>query len=225
MLKDARLNDLIKDNSSILAVIIALPVVIILCVISINGYLNATTERDMLSQELVGLRMSADTVRKNEQRLQDKIDNYNQVLGMIIPEKEDYFTIIFALEKISQDTGFNIIKYDITFTDVKNDKLSLDVEGSGDFDAFLTFLRDYQYQGNRLITNEKIELTEANEGRTRLSLNFYHKALSGLAETIKPISQKDVALIDTIESKVSISLKNDLDENAIKSYDTKDNPF
>lgn len=219
------LNELIKNNLSIFAVVVAVPVIVLMCAISYQGYVSAAEERDMLKQELVGLRTSADTVRQNENSLQQRIDDYNQVLGTVIPEREDYFTIIFALEKLSQDTGFTIVRYEISLEESKDDRMSLAVEGSGDIDSFLNFLRDYQFKGNRLITNEKIELSESNEGRTRLSLNFYHKALPGLVQTVKPISEKDINLVQDIQSKITINIKPSDEDITDTDYETKENPF
>lgn len=219
------ISEIIKDNISVIAVVIVVPIMILLSAYSIRGYFSALEQKNQFEQELVQLRSTSDTAKQNIERLQENIDNYNEILGMIVPEKEDYFSIIFALEKLSQDTGFTITRYDIILEESTTDKLSLSVEGSGDIDSFLNFLRDYQFNGNRLITNEKIELSDSNEGRTRLSLNFYHKALTDLAESVKPISQKDISLIQNIEQKVTISVKEDINNGEPVIYDTKQNPF
>ncbi len=173
---------------------------------------------------MTDLRNQIDIFNKNKELVQADLDIYNDLLLSIIPNKEDYFTIILALEKLSLDTGFIIDKYTILLNETTSNKLALSVEGTGDPAAFLKFLQQYQYEGGRLITNEKMEFSTANVGQTKLSLNFYNKPLQQTEQKIDPIKPQDINVIKEIQEKVAIQYTDTAAEEDL-NYETKVNPF
>jgi hypothetical protein len=216
--------DTLKEDLRTYAVVIVVPIVLILCVIAVRGYFSASEEKTQIEGEVESLRKQVDTYNSNKQLVQSDLDLYNNLLLSVIPNREDFFSMILALEKISQETGFNIDKYTIQLTDSTPEKLALSVEGTGDSNSFLKFLQQYRYKGGRLITNEKMEFSTANVGQTKLSLNFYNKA-SGLSDQkVEAISTADVNLIKDIQNKVSLSFT-DNNEEVDTNYQTKENPF
>ena len=58
----------------------------------------------------------SDTLQFNKTLTEDQIVVYNKILTTLIPETEDYFSIIYALETISQNTGFSIVSYTINLS-------------------------------------------------------------------------------------------------------------
>lgn len=215
--------DTVKENLKTYAVILTVPVVVLLCALSIRGYMSANEEKGFIEQEVTDLKKQVDTYNSNKQLVKTDLDLYNNLLLNVIPNKEDFFSIIIALEKISQETGFTIEKYSIQLTESTPEKLALTVEGTGDSTSFLKFLQQYRYKGGRLITNEKMEFSTANVGQTKLSLNFYNKPTAQMDQRVESITNTDINLIKDIQDKVSIEYTNneDIDTN----YETKSNPF
>ena len=217
-------SDSVKETVKAYSVILVVPVVIIMCLISFSSYIKAKEETSQIEQEVADIRNQVDVFNQNKQLVQADLDLYNNLLLSIIPNKEDYFTIILALEKLSVDTSFKIDKYTILLGETTTNKLALSVEGSGDPTAFLKFLQQYQYEGGRLITNEKMEFSTANVGQTKLSLNFYNKPLQQTEQKIEPIKPQDINIIKEIQQKVAIQYT---DTSAVEdlNYETKENPF
>lgn len=219
-MKPISLKEILKAYS----VVLVAPVVLILCMISISSYTKAKEQMKQTEQEVIELRNQVDIYKRNKELVQSDLDIYNDLLLSIIPNKEDYFTIILSLEKLSIDTGFKIDKYVILLSQSNANKLALSVEGTGDPISFLKFLQQYQFEGGRLITNEKMEFSTANVGQTKLSLNFYNKPLTQTEQKIQPIKAKDINVIKDIQQKVAIQYTGTTDEENIQ-YETKQNPF
>lgn len=214
----------LKENLRTYAVIIVVPIVLLLCIFAVRGYISVNEEKVQIAQEVEDLQKQVDIYNANKQVVQSDLDLYNNILLSIIPNKEDFFSMIIALEKISQETGFTIDKYTILLTDSTPEKLSLSVEGTGDSAAFLKFLQQYRYKGGRLITNEKMEFSTVNVGQTKLSLNFYNKPTEQTEQKVEAISSSDINLIKDIQNKVNVSFTENTEE-IDTNYKTKENPF
>lgn len=211
-------------NRTVMFAVFSVPALLIMCAVIIRAYTTVSSEVADIREEVVGLKTSLQTVQANSGELRNRLDTYNEILTTLIPEEEDYFSLIFALEQISRDTGFSILRYTISLDDSTEEKLAVSIEGVGDSVSFLRFLESYRYEGGRLITSEHIEAGSSNEGRTVVSLNFYHKALTNLSETIEPIPNSEIARISEIEKKVNVSIKSNESVRSIQ-YPTKENPF
>ncbi len=49
-------------------------------------------------------------------------NSYNQVLGMLVPDSEDYFSIIYTLQQISEQSGLMIEEYAVSMGRSTNQK-------------------------------------------------------------------------------------------------------
>jgi hypothetical protein len=147
----------------------------------------------------------------------------NKFLSLLIPDSEDYFSIIVALERLSLQTHFIIVTYTINLKDSTSLKLSLTINGQGDPDAFLSFLKEYNFSGARLITIDKISYSSQEQKGIELLANFY-TAKTGSLEDVKPLSEEDKELIKTINSKISVVFSSP-EEASTLQYSVKTNPF
>ncbi|PJC81284.1 hypothetical protein CO007_05415 [Candidatus Roizmanbacteria bacterium CG_4_8_14_3_um_filter_36_10] len=156
------------------------------------------------------------------------MDEVNKVFTRLIPNEEDFFSIIVALDTISKKTNFIITGYSINLQTTNKNKLALTIGGAGDNEAFFNFLRDYRYVGGRLITIDKINYNTTTFAQTQLGVNFYNgnESKSTLITAAK-LSQADKKLIKEILNKVTLELKGgDEDKSASSSaYSIKNNPF
>lgn len=153
----------------------------------------------------------------------DKLDEDIKLLNRLIPNVEDYFSVIYALDKLSEKTGFLIINYSVNVKKSTSDKLRLTVNGIGDSEAFLRFLEEYQFSGGRLITSDKIELNPEMSGTIKLNLTFYNKAVKPGNEEITMTDSKIFDKLESIKEKVSFDF--DEEERIDLDYPKKNSLF
>lgn len=152
------------------------------------------------------------------------IDSMNLIFNALVPDTEDFFSIVVALERLSIQTNFNITSYVINLNATTKEKLSLTISGQGDSESFLEFLKDYNFAGGRLITVDKISFSRESLAGTELQANFYNKKVN-LSETAeaKPMTSADKALLTSIKSKIIFDVKSQQPVDI--NYETKSNPF
>lgn len=155
----------------------------------------------------------------------ENLDQDLQLMTTLIPDSEDYFSIITALETLSQRTNFRIDSYTINLIASTSTRLSLSVTGTGDSDAFLSFLDNYQINGGRLITAEHIAIDPSETGSLRLELNFYNKKVSDDVASGSASLAPSLAELNDIKSRVTFSLTNPADAQPTRDYPTKQDPF
>lgn len=139
-------------------------------------------------------------------------DDINQDLALVtglIPDEEDFFSMIYSLEKLSQTTGFIINNYTVNLTKSSANKLSITVTGEGGSDTFLELLRTYNFAGGRLITAEKIGINPLQQSGISLDLNFYHK-IATLETNEKLDYQGSINELNEIRSKTKFSIVNEV---------------
>lgn len=153
----------------------------------------------------------------------DKLDEDIKLLNRLIPNVEDYFSVVYALDKLSEKTGFLIINYIVNVKKSTSDKLRLTVNGIGDSEAFLRFLEEYQFSGGRLITSDKIELNPEMSGTIKLNLTFYNKAVKPGNEEITITDSKIFDKLESIKEKVSFDF--DEEEEIDLDYPKKNSLF
>lgn len=150
------------------------------------------------------------------------MDVANQALSQLIPNKEDYFSILVALEKLSAKTNFIITSYNIVVSASTKEKLAIVIEGEGNPNNFLQFLNEYNFSGGRLVTIDNIEFNQ--EIFTGAKVNIYvYSGKAGVLKTSDTSSDVDIATIKKIIDKVEIQLKDE--NNQVVDYPTKSNPF
>lgn len=215
---------LLKENLGYIGLLVGLIIVSIIAVYFLSIRISENQVIiDARAKEVKELQnkqnLIAAATSQNPQGLTEDVD----ILKNLIPDTEDYFSIVYALDELSQKTGFIISSYTINLASSSTNKLSLIVSGVGNSDAFLKFLQDYNLGGGRLITTEKIELNAKDVETFRLALNFYNKKVSEGADTNLnyAASLKQFA---KIKDKVSFALS-PLSEATSEAYPTKQNPF
>lgn len=207
--------------------LIAIGVVMLLFGLIIFTYRLNIEDNDklmLLEREVADLDRKATILKSNQSLAKEQLTAYNQVLAQLIPEKEDYFSIIYALEELSAKTGFTITGYTINLSNSTKEKYSVTVQGNGDANSFLQFLKTYQFAGGRLVTNEKIEFSTDEAGKIKLSLNFYNKKVPTDADTVNPITQTDLALMEQVKKKTTFVIKSG-ELTTVEEYPVKTNPF
>lgn len=179
-------------------------IMIIAVITAIFRLVDHYTQYAQLRDSVDELQIKVNLVNENRKIDQAELDNLNQVLSRLIPDNEDYFLVISALEKLASETGFSLARYTINISASTAEKLSLSIDGSGDSESFLKLLNTYQYGGGRLITNESLEFSPLNFRSVRLSLNFYHKQPNNVIDVNNnKISEKDMLLIKSIVEKMN----------------------
>ncbi len=156
----------------------------------------------------------------------DKLDEDLNFLNTLIPNIEDYFSIIYALEKLSQKTNFIITDYNVNVRNSTAEQLKLSVSGIGDSQSFINFLKDYNFGGGRLITSDKIQLDPNFFGAIKIDLTFYAKSVSTGKNLELIPDYKFFEELETLKSKVNFSFDNNLATNSADlDYPRKSNPF
>lgn len=183
-------------------------------------------EVDLMTGEVQMLKNRFDTLKYNKSVTEDQIKEYNKLLASLVPETEDFFSIIYALEEISKKSHFDITNYTIIVGKVTGEKLVLNVEGTGDTDSFLSFLQEYQYSGGRLATIDKIQYGGVSVGNTRVSLNFYSKRFTfNESVQVPQLSKEEIAKLEAIKQKVKFQFSSSSYQSVNTDYSTKKNPF
>lgn len=219
---------LIKQN---LAYFIILAVMIVGTFFSIGYLYNLNTSLNgqitQAESEILSLGKRQKILQSLASNNAEQISNDLEIMNSLIPNSEDYFSIIYALDQLSQKTGFTINSYTVDLAESKENKLALSVTGVGDSQSFLQFLRDYNTGGGRLITAETIQLDSTNSSSIKLQLNFYNKTASAEDVVENPDYEAAFKNFEKIRSKVSIALTEEqTSESETKTdYTPKSNPF
>jgi|GEM_PF-1444726 len=227
---DRYLIRLLRDN---LGYFILLVLIIIIFVYSLSFYQQKNDQNSQsisnIQQQNADYKKRVDLINQQQVLLKESInlDKINLLMTQLIPEKEDMFSIISALNQLSETTRFQVTSYTINDIDPKNKSISITINGEGDRDAFLSFLENYNLGSGRLITIDKIDYSETNAFNIKLKLNFYTSQTNTQSvKTVVNFTEKDKKLIKKIESKTptaSESASGDVDVDI--NYKVKDKPF
>lgn len=222
-LKVKQLQFFVKDNWIILVTLFVFFMMILLVNYSFSALSLARIEEANLKEETKILKNRVDIIKTNSQLKADQIRIYNQVLSTLIPDNEDTFTIIYALEKIGAETGFVISNYTVNVSATTQNKISLVVGGKGNINTFMEFLKNYNYIGGRLATSETIQFSGTNVD-TQVNLNFYNKKYVVDQEIVPQLSSQDLDMLQKIKEKIKINFVTP--ESEVNSdYEITNNPF
>lgn len=217
---------LLKDNVLILSTLLVVLVLFIFSLVFfLREYKGLKTKISSTSSDIKDLTKKKDLIDYKKKILTGDLDldKVNAIFSALIPPEEDYFSIVLALEKLSQKSNFIITGYNLNVANKTAGRLSLVIEGSGDSNTFLEFLKNYNFGGGRLITIDKIDYNQGQFLGTKITLNLYSGKSSVKEEPFSEFTEDDKKLIQKILQKVEIQLKSD--ENSSESYPTKSNPF
>jgi len=204
--------------------------IIVALFFSIFFYIKKSSDNsvaaDTLKTDIKELKAKVDLI-KLKGKLKNEgidIDSINKLLLNLVPEEEDYFSIVTALEKISLETNFFITEYIVNLNKSKSTNISMTIYGLGNNDAFLNFLKNYNFAGGRLIAINEIDFSSKTPKGNKLNLNFYSgkSTISDISEV--RITEKDKEMLRKIRDKVRVEVSftpvtTDL------NYPTKNNPF
>lgn len=164
---------------------------------------NSWNTLSNLSVEVDNYKSSVEFISKNRDLVSQNVDEYNKTLEALIPDEESYFSVVTALEKLASETGIIIKSYTIDLESTNVSKLSLRVEVTATPESLEKILNDYAYAGGRLITIEKVELSNLGEARNVFLFNFYHQQYTvGTPVTQEKLTKKDIELIEDIQSRM-----------------------
>ena len=187
--------------STFVVVILLITTLTVAIVIGLRLYGDYTTLQ-LRSQEIEDARTSVRLIQNNKTLVSQNIDKYNEILEKVIPDKESYFLVITALEQLAARTGVRVASYSIDLTSTTEEKLTLEVEIEGDLASIENFMKEYQFAGGRLITNERLSLNLKDLQNTSFSLNFFHKEFQDGVEGSSIAGKNDIKEIDDIASKL-----------------------
>jgi hypothetical protein len=181
---------------------------------------------ELMDGEVKMLKNRFDTLKYNKSLTEDQIKDFNKLLASLVPETEDFFSIIYALEEISTVSRFAITDYTIDIGRSNVERLTLTVEGKGDTEAFLTFLKEYQFAGGRLVTSDKIQYGGESSANTKIMLNFYSKRFTfNESVQVPQLSKEEIAKLESIKQKIKFQFSSAVYQSVDTDYTTKNNPF
>ncbi len=217
---------LLKENSLYIITLILLSFLLIFFVsVNLPKLEKNQQEIKTLSQEVNELKTKVSLINSlatNPAQLEEEI----KFINALIPGEEDYFSIIYALEQLSLKTGFVITSYTVNIKNSNTNKLQLSITGVGDKEAFMKFLKQYNFGGGRLITSDEIELSPQFSGGIKINLTFYNKNIA--KEKIPLTNQNAKFLSEKKEkkNKIQFSFKESSPEGELDyNYPRKTNPF
>ncbi|KKP87923.1 MAG: hypothetical protein UR91_C0032G0011 [Candidatus Nomurabacteria bacterium GW2011_GWC2_35_8] len=203
---------IILQLTSLISILVII-IIIFFLVISINMYSSLNSKLQTEKEETEKVRLRKETLEQSANLIKNEIDEANTLFTMLIPDKEDFFTIINAIEVISKKSGFIITEYSVNLSDSSQEKLSISVSGTGDSNTFVNFLDSYAFSGGRFTTV--------------IQLNFYNNKVGVVNDVVPKLTKQDFEFFNRIKNKVSFNLipvasdEGKLDLN----YETKENPF
>lgn len=220
------LRRLLKENLFYLIGNIFIFVLIIITIkIGITNNLNYEKKTATLKIELNQLKKKVtqmNTIVPSSAKLDEDLDFLNK----LIPNVEDYFSIVYALEKLSQKSNFIITSYTVSVGSSTAEKLKLSVTGTGDSQTFIDFLKNYNFGGGRLITSDKIQLDPNFFGSIKIDLTFYAKNVSANQNLEIEPDAKIFNELEALKNKVNFVFEPNLATSEPDyNYPRKQNPF
>jgi len=215
----------VREHISVTISVIVCFVIFSFLIFVVKSYLSNKDIYNLEQTQVSGLRLRADILQKSSSIIQGDLDEENLLLTQLIPDVEDFFSIALAIEKLSLRTQFSISSYTVMLRNTTKEKTTIEIEGTGDDQAFMKFLEDYSFGGGRFATSERIQLTNAQQQNTRIILNFYNKKVSEVGSTTVPqLTKKDLAFINEVKSKIQYNFISD-EEPVEEDYAVKSSLF
>ncbi len=149
--------------------------------------------------EIADLKLSADLIKGNKDLMQENVEYYNELLDKLIPNEENYFQVISALDRLENKTGAVIHSYSINLNETTEKKLSLSLTVGGDEDSVADLLERYLYSSGRLITNEEVMLSFDNLSSFSFDINMIHIPKEDvILPDVVIIKEDDILLLERI---------------------------
>lgn len=218
---------IIQEEYSLVIAFFLIIIIFLLLIYVIRIRLDLITRSHGLENEVAILKNRVITIKNSQNYIEKDVEQTNRFLSLLIPDFEDFFSIIKALEKISEVSGFAIKGYDVNLQRTVTEKLSLIVEGSGNDATFIDFLKNYNFAGGRFVTSGKIEYTDSPFKTTKIHLDFYSKKVVIDNSGFPQLTKEDFTFINKIKEKVKITFteKNNQGESLPLDYAINPKPF
>lgn len=178
----------------------------------------------LLEHELEDLKKKKEFIDYKGKIVQNDINiaSLNKIFATLVPSEEDIFSISLALESISLKSGFAIYSYMITPSESAKGRLTFTVQGQGNLDIFIAFLKVYSFTAGRLITVSEAKYSTKPFPSAKVTLSFYSGSPSNKS-VMREYSEKQIALLRDIMKKTAIEIK--ANESDTLEYPVKSNPF
>jgi len=153
-----------------------------------------TLYNEMISNQnqVQEMRATVNLIRNNRNLFENDTEQYNEILEKLIPDQESYFLVISALDQLSERTGVVIDSYSVNLNSSTEEKLTLTVNVVGTPEAIQKFIQEYKFVSGRLITSEKIEISQDNLESMTFSLNFFHNEFRDTVGLDSRVTQEDL---------------------------------
>ncbi|MCX6732860.1 MAG: hypothetical protein NTV98_04955 [Candidatus Roizmanbacteria bacterium] len=222
-----KLKRILNEQWTLFVSIFVFFLLIIVVLVFYGQFNEQKKEVDLMTGEVQMLKNRFDTLKYNKSLTEDQIKDYNKLLASLVPETEDFFSIVYALEQISLASKFIISDYVIEIGKLSNrERITLNVTGKGDTEAFLRFLQEYQFAGGRLATSDKIQYGGTTTGGTKIALTFYNKRFTfNESVQVPQLSKEEIAKLEVIKQKVKFQFSSSGYQSISTEYPEKGNPF
>ncbi|EKE13829.1 MAG: hypothetical protein ACD_12C00799G0002 [uncultured bacterium] len=156
----------------------------------------------------------------------EKLDEDVRFLNTLIPNSEEYFSIIYTLEKLSEKSNFIITGYTVNVGASSPEKLKISVNGIGNSQSFVDFLKNYNFSGGRLVTSDKVQLDPNFSGSLIIDLTFYSKKTEAGNKLEKSPNLNIYKELESLKAQVNFSFENNVATiSPSLDYPKKTNPF
>ena len=105
-----------------------------------STYTKNSENIDQLQKDILDLKSKKNTLAFISGSDLKNIDNYYDLVSALIPESENYFSIIYTLSNLSELTNFNISSYSINLQGSTNNKIPFDRPENPRIQALITVI-------------------------------------------------------------------------------------
>lgn len=215
----------VKQNTVFfISILTAMVLFLVSSLFVITVYQQDSIKIEETKEEITQLRKRVESLSGTTDLQNEGFDlaHMSAALGQLIPNQEDFFSIMIALERLSSKTNFLIGSYDILLDQKNSNSMAFDIHGAGDENSFVNLLENYRFVGGRLITVENVTYNKTNSSiDIRLTL---HSGKSQVTKSYTPISEKEKELMREILEKTTFELKSS-EVEPLQEYPVKSNPF
>ena len=216
---------LIKNNAIyVIALLFVFTLFIFIAISWGNEYFNYRSKIHVAKAEIEDLSRRKTKLDNLIMYNLPEIKDFNIILSRLVPESEDYFSIVYALDKLSKDTGFILTDYGIVFADSPQNTINLSVNGNGDENTFSKFVDYYNFESGRLITMSDFDFN--NKGvQYAFSFNFYNNKIPKEVIDVTSIPEKDLKFMRDLKNKYNLAVDITPTPEVVQEYPTNPNPF
>jgi hypothetical protein len=148
---------------------------------TIQAIQSRLVETEAIVTETQTLKTKLAFISSIQQANSFELQEINTVLSRLIPNSEDYFSILRALAVLSDKTKFIVTDYNLDTSNKDKEKVVFDITGEGSREAFLNFLNNYTVGGGRLITVDELSFGSSQtstNNQFKMSINVYAKKVA-----------------------------------------------